>query len=342
MQRIDPTAPRQPIVVCPRALLGVRSVNDVLKLYLSRYALDHRERPNSIIFANGRLAHVKGVLGTALLSDLTEDAIRRYVTRRLEEGAAGRTTNMEVGELSRAIGKPWSTLWPNVKKQEERTDVGQALSPEQENRLLNTAAQKKRWYLASTMIRVDLMTGMRMGEIKGLIWGRVDLSSRVLTVGRAKTPAGVGRQIPMNDDLHQVLIEHAEWFTKKFGRPLPGHYLFPFGSPSPTDPTRPTTTLKTVWGTIRAAANVDCRLHDLRHTAATKMAEAGGPESTMLAIMGHMSRKMLERYSHIRMAAKRTAVESLAAPKQFPKSDGVLQESPKVRKLSLVKKSVNH
>ena len=35
------------------------------------------------------------------------------------------------------------------------------------------------------------------------------------------------------------------------------------------------------------------------------MAEAGTPESTMLAIMGHMSRAMLERYSHIRMAAKR-------------------------------------
>jgi hypothetical protein len=40
----------------------------------------------------------------------------------------------------------------------------------------------------------------------------------------------------------------------------------------------------------------------------------------MLALMGHMSRAMLERYSHIRMAAKRTAVESLAfTPK--PKTD---------------------
>ena len=41
------------------------------------------------------------------------------------------------------------------------------------------------------------------------------------------------------------------------------------------------------------------------------MAEAGVPESTMLALMGHMSRAMLERYSHIRMAAKREAVEAL-------------------------------
>jgi hypothetical protein len=49
------------------------------------------------------------------------------------------------------------------------------------------------------------------------------------------------------------------------------------------------------------------------------MAEAGVPESTMLALMGHMSRAMLERYSHIRMAAKREAVKSLELPKPGPR-----------------------
>ena len=43
------------------------------------------------------------------------------------------------------------------------------------------------------------------------------------------------------------------------------------------------------------------------------MAEAGVPESAMLAILGHMSQKMLERYSHIRMQAKRDAVECLTS-----------------------------
>jgi hypothetical protein len=38
---------------------------------------------------------------------------------------------------------------------------------------------------------------------------------------------------------------------------------------------------------------------------------SGLAESTMLAIMGHMSRAMLERYSHIRLEAKRQAVEAL-------------------------------
>ena len=44
------------------------------------------------------------------------------------------------------------------------------------------------------------------------------------------------------------------------------------------------------------------------------MAEAGAPEETMKALLGHMSRQMLERYSHIRIQAKRAAVEALTLP----------------------------
>ena len=40
-------------------------------------------------------------------------------------------------------------------------------------------------------------------------------------------------------------------------------------------------------------------------------AEAGVSEGTMLALLGHVSRAMLKRYSHVRMAAKRTAVDFL-------------------------------
>jgi hypothetical protein len=41
----------------------------------------------------------------------------------------------------------------------------------------------------------------------------------------------------------------------------------------------------------------------------TRIAEAGVPESTMLALMGYMNRALLERYS--RMAAERDAVEAM-------------------------------
>ena len=55
------------------------------------------------------------------------------------------------------------------------------------------------------------------------------------------------------------------------------------------------------------------------------MAEAGVPETTMLALMGHTSRAMLERYSHVRMAAKRQAVEALTTA---PSSAGAPTKVP--------------
>jgi hypothetical protein len=39
--------------------------------------------------------------------------------------------------------------------------------------------------------------------------------------------------------------------------------------------------------------------------------EAGAPEAAVLSIAGHVSRKMMEHYSHIRMEAKRKAIEGL-------------------------------
>ena len=55
------------------------------------------------------------------------------------------------------------------------------------------------------------------------------------------------------------------------------------------------------------------RFHDLRHTAITELAEAGTSDAALMAIAGHMSRQMLEHYSHVRMQAKRTAVDKLSS-----------------------------
>lgn len=311
----------------------ILSVKEVVDAYLKHYSINHRKK--SVQFAENRLDHVKRLLGTQRLPDLTESAIKDYIVKRQAEEVSGRTINAELGELSRAVGKPWSVLWPKVRKLEERKDVGRALSPEEEKRLLDAAARRHSPVI-STFVRVAVMTGMRFGEIAALRWRQVDLIERVITVGESKTTAGTGRQIPIGNDLQSALSMHLTWFRERFKQdPEPNHYLFPFGSPTPSDPTRPTTTMKTAWGALREAAGVSCRMHDLRHTAATKMAEAGVPESTMLAILGHMSRAMLERYSHIRMKAKREAVEAMGLARQTPKkgkgSNGVPKVSPKVK-----------
>ena len=56
------------------------------------------------------------------------------------------------------------------------------------------------------------------------------------------------------------------------------------------------------------------RFHDLRHTAITKLAETIASDQTIMAIARHVSRKMLEHYSHVRLEAKRRALEAIERP----------------------------
>ena len=58
-------------------------------------------------------------------------------------------------------------------------------------------------------------------------------------------------------------------------------------------------------------AGLTVRFDDLRHTCSTKLAESQASEQTIMAIAGHPTRAMLEHYSHIRMAAKRAALEGI-------------------------------
>jgi integrase len=69
-----------------------------------------------------------------------------------------------------------------------------------------------------------------------------------------------------------------------------------------------------------AAPSAGLRFHDLRHQAITELAEAGAQDSVIQSIAGHLSKRMLDHYSHIRRAAKRDATHKL--------SDGLMNPAP--------------
>jgi hypothetical protein len=48
-----------------------------------------------------------------------------------------------------------------------------------------------------------------------------------------------------------------------------------------------------------------------------------GQRTDLMAISGHVSRRMIEHYSHIRMEAKRTALDAIAKPV----SDGAVAQN---------------
>jgi integrase len=68
---------------------------------------------------------------------------------------------------------------------------------------------------------------------------------------------------------------------------------------------------RSAWRAALKRAGLQIRFHDLRHTCITELAESQASEHTRMAIAGHVSRKMIEHYSHIRMEAKRAVLDAI-------------------------------
>ena len=139
-----------------------------------------------------------------------------------------------------------------------------------------------------------------------------------------KTDAGA-RMIPLNRDAVLALSELMDRLAN-LGADKPEHYLFPACESGRIDPTRPMKGWRTAWRSLTRAAGLrGLRFHDLRHHAITELAELDLSDQTIMSIAGHVSREMLDHYSHIRLAAKRRTLEALETP--IPDERPTLEES---------------
>jgi integrase len=69
---------------------------------------------------------------------------------------------------------------------------------------------------------------------------------------------------------------------------------------------------KRSFDTAQEKAGVKCRFYDARHSFVTRLAENPAVSvETIRQLAGHVSEKMLSRYAHIRVQARRTAIATL-------------------------------
>jgi len=302
--------------------------------------------PRSVEIAEGSLAHLQPDLGRKLICEINAGDIARYQQRRLDQGAACRTVNLEVGTL-RAILKrsgQWARVQPEVKMLPERDDVGRAITPEEETALLQACSQSRSRSLVPFVI-LALETGARYGTIRTLQWGNVDLADRCLKWGKDKTAAGTGRIVPLS----QRAVTALSFWATHFPNRQPEHYVFPaerYGAGGDefsakayhVDPSKPIGSVKEAWeaARVRAArilkgekdaadpetaeeiAPLACRFHDLRHTAVSRMLNAGIPIAKVAKIVGWSGSTMVlmaKRYGHFALSDLRGAVETISKGK---------------------------
>jgi integrase len=296
--------------------------------------------PRSVIIEKANLAHLLPELGRKLVCDMEARDISRYQQKRVGEDASPKTVNLEIGTL-RAILKrfgQWARLQPDVKMLATRDDIGRAITPEEETALLQ-ACGKSRSRSLVPFVTLAIETGARYGTIRTLQWGCVDFESRCLKWGKDKTSAGTGRIIPLS----QRAIAALSFWATHFPERKPEHYVFPaerYGAAGDKfcakaydiDPSKPIGSIKEAWeaARLRAAkilkgetpetdpkekiAPLACRFHDLRHTAVSRMLNAGIPIAKVAKIAGWSASTMVlmaKRYGHFSLDDLRGAVESI-------------------------------
>jgi len=273
------------------------------------------------------LVQPRGYFQQTPLRSITAKMITDYRTWRAEQGVGPATLNAELGILRRILkrAKLWRRVADDIRPLKEPSTIGRALTEEEKHRLLETAAMRPEWETAYLAAILCLNTTARGCELKGLQWSDVDLFGRTLTIRTSKTTAGE-RVVPLTDVAVSALARLRRR-AESFGPVDSAHYLFAAFVPKFTfsgkrvvsytvtlfEPTKPLKSWRSAWRTLAKKAGLPgFRFHDLRHCAITQLAENGTSDSTIMAIAGHVSRRMLERYSHVRMDAKRKAMEVLA------------------------------
>lgn len=192
--------------------------------------------------------------------------------------------------------------------------------------MLEAAALTPEWVTAFYAAILALNTTCRGCELKGLRWSDVDLLTDSLIIRKGKTEAAA-RVIPLTPDAFEVFVQLRKR-AELFGPVELSHYVFASFKPVQTfedkkltgmritgfDPATPIGSWKKAWSKLTEKAGISgLRFHDLRHHAITELLTNPGIRvQTTKSIAGHVSQRMVDRYAHIRLEAKRSALESLA------------------------------
>ena len=150
---------------------------------------------------------------------------------------------------------------------------------------------------------------MRRGEILGLEWRRVDLSSDLIYLDAKHTKTKRRRSIPLNTSAKDALLGRARFRATHC---VESPWVF-----CHTDGRRIGDIKHSFTSACRRVGIEDFRIHDLRHTCAAWLVQAGVPLDRVRDLLGHTSIATTEIYAHLAPENVREAVNMLTIKSRF-------------------------
>ena len=266
--------------------------------------------------------HLEPFFGGRRMASITTADVRTYVASRqapieLEDGsakpgAAHATINRELAVLKRAFrlsvqaGKllhvphvpmlAENNIRTGFFEIDEFNDVQAALPEELQGITL-----------------IAFLVGWRISsEIQTLTWGQVNREARTVRLEPGSTKNDEGRTLPY--DLLPELVDVIERQWREHERLAAEGTICPYVFHRSG---RPIKGFVKAWKSACQTAGCPGKLpHDLRRTAVRNLVRAGVPEKTAMAITGHKTRSVFDRYDIVDEADLRNALGTLAGTKK--------------------------
>lgn len=219
------------------------------------------------------------------LAELSVQQVDSYVDSLQTKGNTNATINRKLSALSRmlkfALDREWITKLPKIQKKKEATGRIRWLTKEEEQRLVSHFTDTGRADLASLVLfLVD--TGARVGEAIAVKWKDIQTNG-VVTFWDTKN--GQSRSVPMTRRVATLLDN---------GKSVGGEG--PFTAINYPE-------FNYLWQKAKKALGFESDdqfvPHCLRHTCASRLAQAGVPLITIKEFMGHKTIQITLRYAHL-------------------------------------------
>jgi integrase len=254
-------------------------------------------RRRSLVSARRSISHLRRFFGSERAVDITADRIKAYARTRLKEGAANASINRELAALKRmftlAVQDGRLASIPYIPTLDEDNTRQGFIDHGAFAALRHNLPE----YLRDP-ISFLYLSGWRLGEMKALEWRDIDLVGESVRL-RRYSKNKESRVLPLSGELLEILERaHAR-------RRLDCPYVFHRNAERIGD-------FRKAWSNACKAAGLSPLLvHDLRRTAVRNMVRAGIPDRVAMALSGHKTRSIFDRYNIVSETDLAQAVQRL-------------------------------
>lgn len=285
---------------------AAKKISSSFDAFISEVYLPHIRLRKRSWTVDERIArqYLSPAFGNRELSSITRQEVENWLRNLTDRGLAPATCNRILAVLKSICSlanihgllpagqSPCAGVLPfKIRTLRERH-----LAPEEARKLMRELKRSSR--PEALALRLLLLTGARKSEILRARWENIHLDQRFLTVPLSKS----------SKPRHLALSEEAIKVIRSIPRKLGCPWLFPDHAPD-----KPLSDIYIFWNRLRNALGLtDVHIHDLRHTFASFLVNAGHSLYEVQKLLGHSDPRTTMRYTHLGQAALLTAAETVS------------------------------